>query len=86
MQNLVNYFQANPLEMSAADAEFASGNHHDDLVALATEEKEPIYKLIEKQFYWLFYHKAGAHLLAYPYTRPNNRETSRPNPLAKRGR
>jgi len=58
MQNLAAFLEANPTDMAATDAMFVtSPGKRNDLVAIATAEKEPVYRALERWFYWLFGYK-----------------------------
>lgn len=40
--------------MLASDAKFLSHDHQGDLVALVTDEKEPLSLFLERHMHWLF--------------------------------
>ncbi len=57
MENLAAFLQANPMNMATSDAEFVAPKHRSDLVAIATAEKEPMFRVLERWLYWLFGYK-----------------------------
>jgi len=54
MRNLAAFLSANPTNMATSDAEFVAPKHQDDLIAISTAEKEPMLRVLERRFYWLF--------------------------------
>lgn len=62
MQNLAAFLEANPTDMAASDAGFVAIGRRGDLVAIATAEKEPVYRALERWFYWLFGYKVCCDL------------------------
>ena len=57
MQNLAAFLRANSTNIATSDAEFLAPKHQSDLVAIATSDKEPVYRALERWFYWLFEYK-----------------------------
>ena len=55
--NLTSFMEANPTEMAHVDARWILEQHRSDLVALASEEREPMSKFLGQHLYRLFQSK-----------------------------